>query len=77
MNICDASSYSLADLLRPPGVCEVNAELAPLNKAKGKAKATVAEPEVLCGIRRNHTEETRYFRNRVLRTLVAQGLGGN
>lgn len=75
MNICDASSYSLADLLRPPGVCEVNAELAPLNKAKGKAKATVAEPEVLCGIRRNHTEETRYFRNRVLRTLVAQGLG--
>lgn len=73
MNLCDASTFSITDLMRAPN--EVNSEIAPLDKAKGKAKATTVEPEVLCSIHRTGTEETRYFRLRVLRTIVTQKLG--
>lgn len=69
MNLFSADTYSLADLMRDPR------EIAPLDKAKGKAKATVVEPQVLCGIPRTEIEETRYFRLRVLHTIIAQKLG--
>lgn len=73
MNLFSASTYSLTDLMRAPN--EVNNEVAPLEKAKGKAKATVVEPQVLCGIQRTTIEETRYFRLRVLRTIIMERLG--